>query len=198
MRNLFLTALAVTGLSLGLSAQHETLFNNARVIGAFGGPMWEYGISNGLGTSVGGGGAIVINSFFFGGYGLGSVDFEQLFDEGEVDVLDIGHGGLWFGGTYQPYHLVHLYGSARVGWGAINVDLNDSSLRYRDVDKIFVVTPEIGLELNLTRWFRLAGTVGYRAVSGTNDNRPYKGEDFSGLVGGITLRFGWFGNRRDY
>lgn len=178
-----------------LQAQHETLFNQARVIGAFGGPITEYGLSNDLSTSVGGGGALVINSFFIGGYGLASADFDRLYEEGEVDVLDIGHGGIWLGGTYQPHSLVHLYGSGRLGWGAINIDLDDN-VPYRDLDKIFVMTPEIGVELNITRWFRLAGTVGYRYVTGVNDDRGLKDEDFSGAIAGVTLRFGWFGRRR--
>ena len=119
---LFLAVLLTA--TIGLQAQHETLFNQARVVGAFGGPITEYGLSNNLSTSVGGGGALVINSFFIGGYGLASVDFDQLYEDGEVDVLDIGHGGFWLGGTYQPHRLVHMYGSARLGWGAINIDLN--------------------------------------------------------------------------
>ncbi|MGH1436123.1 MAG: hypothetical protein ACRBG0_16875 [Lewinella sp.] len=190
---LFLAVLLTA--TIGLQAQHETLFNQARVVGAFGGPITEYGLSNNLSTSVGGGGALVINSFFIGGYGLASVDFDQLYEDGEVDVLDIGHGGFWLGGTYQPHRLVHMYGSARLGWGAINIDLNGNT-PYRELDKIFVATPEIGMELNITRWFRLAGTVGYRYVTGVNEDRGLKGEDFSGAVAGVTLRFGWFGRRR--
>lgn len=190
---LFLAVLLTA--TIGLQAQHETLFNQARVVGAFGGPITEYGLSNNLSTSVGGGGALVINSFFIGGYGLASVDFDQLYEDGEVDVLDIGHGGFWLGGTYQPHRLVHMYGSTRLGWGAINIDLNGNT-PYRELDKIFVATPEIGMELNITRWFRLAGTVGYRYVTGVNEDRGLKGEDFSGAVAGVTLRFGWFGRRR--
>jgi hypothetical protein len=178
-----------------LSAQHETLFNQARVVGAFGGPITEYGLGNGLNTSVGGGGALVINSFFIGGYGLASVDFEKLYDNGDVDVLDIGHGGFWLGGTFQPYRLLHVYGSAKLGWGAINIDLNDNT-PYRDLDKIFVATPEIGVELNVTRWFRLAGTVGYRYVTGVSETLGLRDEDFSGAIAAVTLRFGWFGRRR--
>lgn len=179
-----------------LSAQHETLFNQANVIGAFGAPITEYGLRNSLGTSAGGGGALVINSFFIGAYGLGSVDFNQLFDDGRVEVVDIGHGGFWLGGTFQPYRLIHAYGSARIGWGGINIDVDDT-VRYRDLDKIFVVTPEIGLELNVTSWFRVAGTVGYRYVSGINDNNNLRNEDFSGATAAVTLRFGWFGRRRN-
>ncbi|MEZ4985414.1 MAG: hypothetical protein R2795_10315 [Saprospiraceae bacterium] len=49
-----------------LHAQHETLFGNARVVGAFGCSITEFGLRNDIGTSVGGGGALVINSFFLG------------------------------------------------------------------------------------------------------------------------------------
>ncbi|MEL6658041.1 MAG: hypothetical protein AAFP77_16705 [Bacteroidota bacterium] len=191
----FLFATACLFLLGNLQAQHETLFNQARVIGAFGGPITEFGLGNDLNTSVGGGGAIVINSFFIGGYGLAAADFDRLYEEGDLEVLDIGHGGFWFGGTYQPHRLVHLYGSGRIGWGAINIDLDDN-IPYRDLDKIFVMTPELGVELNLTRWFRIAGTVGYRYVSGVNEDRGLKDDDFSGMIAGITARFGWFGHRR--
>ena len=118
-------------------AARDLIQRHTRVVGGFGGPIFEFGLNNNLNTSVGGGGGLVLNNFFIGGYGLGSVDFEQLFEEGEVDVLDIGHGGFWLGGTFQPYRLLHLYGSARVGWGAINVDFDDPQ-PYDELDKIFV------------------------------------------------------------
>ena len=180
-----------------LNAQTETLFKHVRVVGAFGAPITEYGIGNDFNTSVGGGGGIVLNSFFIGGYGLASVDFNQLYEEGDVDVLDIGHGGLWLGGTFKPHKLLHIYGSTRIGWGAMNIEVSEgSSNSYRDLDKVFVITPEIGIEMNVTGWFRVAGTIGYRAVSGTDEINGYKDEDFSGTIGAITLRFGWFGHKR--
>jgi len=82
-----------------------------------------------------------------------------------------------------------------LGWGVINVDFDDN-LPYRDIDKIFVASPEIGLELNLTNWFRVGGTIGYRFVNGANTQFGYKNEDFSGAYIGLTARFGWFGRRR--
>lgn len=175
-----------------LSAQTETLFNRARVVGAFGGPISEFGINNKLNTATGGGFGLVINNFFIGGYGVASVDYEELFNNGEVNVLNMSHGGFWLGSTFQPYRLLHLYGSARLGWGGVDIDLNDNT-RYRDVDKIFVITPEVGVELNITKWMRLAGTVGYRYTTGLDESIGYQDEDFSGLMAGVTLRFGWFG-----
>ena len=56
-------------------AQHETLFSKARVLGGFGGPLLEFGnIKGDYVTSVGGGGGIIIDNFFIGAYGLGSLD----------------------------------------------------------------------------------------------------------------------------
>lgn len=181
-----------------LTAQHESLFGSARVVGAFGAPIMEVGFNNELSTAVGGGAGIVINSIFVGAYGMGSVNFEQLLETGEVDRLDLGHGGLWLGFTVSPHSLLHLYGSGRVGWGVVNVSFNDPGIRYDELDKIFVATPEIGLEMNLARWFRVVGTIGYRYVDGVSENHGFTNEDFSGAVLGLGVRVGWFGNRRNW
>lgn len=180
--------------SLGLFAQHETLFNRAKVVGAFGGPIVEMGLSNELNTSFGGGGGLVLNSFFIGGYGLGSIDFDALLDNGDIDRVEIGHGGFWLGYTLRPDKLLHVYTDARIGWGAVNID--DRINSFSDLDKIFVFTPEIGVELNLTRWFRVGATAGYRMVNGVNEARGFTDEDFSGGVATLHFRFGWFGWRR--
>ncbi len=188
--------LAVMMLSIGtMFAQQETLFKHVRVRGAFGGPITEYSINNDFNTSVGGGGAVVLNNFFIGGYGMASADFNKLYEDGDLKVLDIGHGGFWLGGTFMSRKLVHVYSSVRLGWGAINIELDDT-VPYQDLDKIFVATPEIGIEMNITTWFHIAGTVGYRATTGVNENLGYNNDDFSGMIGAVTLRFGWFGSRR--
>ena len=137
---LMLSAIGIVGFG-----QHETLFNQFKMKGAFGGPIIEYGLRNDLATSVGGGGGIVFNHIFLGAYGMGSVDFNDLVDGSDIEVLDIGHGGLWVGANFPSHKLFHVYGSVRTGWGAINVKFDDID-KYDDVDKIFVVTPEIGLE----------------------------------------------------
>ncbi|MBL7793092.1 MAG: hypothetical protein JNK77_12250 [Saprospiraceae bacterium] len=180
-------------LQANAQAQHETLFNNARVKGGFAAPIVEIGINNQISTSVGGGGGLVIGSAFVGGYGMGSVDFNKLFEDGDVKVAEIGHGGFWLGGTFRPHKVIHLYGSTRIGWGGLDIELEND---VQDVDRIFVFTPELGVELNVTRWFRVAGTAGYRLVNGSNEARGYTDKDFSGWFTGLTFRIGWFGSRR--
>lgn len=178
-----------------LSAQHQTLFNSARLVGAFGGPITEYGINNGLATSAGGGGGLVFSKYFLGAYGMASADFNQIINQGQLSRLDLAHGGAWLGVTHQPWRLLHLYGSARIGWGGLDVQVTNDD--WDDLDAVFVFTPELGAELNITSWFRLAGAVGYRWVQGANKDLGYSNEDFSGAVGVLTMRFGWFGWRRD-
>ncbi len=184
-------------LAAALTAQHETLFNNARVVGGFGGPIVEMGLGNDMTTSVGGGGGVVIDNFFIGGYGLGSIDFEQLVEDDQIDEIELGHGGFWLGYTLSPHRIIHLYTSARLGWGALGIDVSGNSIFPDDSDNVFVVTPEIGLELNVTKWFRVAGTVGYRHLDGVNESRGYDSDDFNGALANLTFRFGWFGWDRD-
>ena len=93
MKKLILLSLC-SFFAASLFAQHETLFNRARVVGAFGAPLVEIGISDNINTSVGGGGGVVIDNFFIGGYGLGSIDFEELFDNDDIESLEIG--SWWF------------------------------------------------------------------------------------------------------
>ena len=177
-----------------LVAQTQTLFNKARVVGGFGAPITEIGLDKDYNTSIGGGGGLIINSFFIGGYGMASLDFDELLQEdGDVDNIELAHGGLWLGFSVPSQKLLHVYGSARIGWGAL--DIATDNQQFNDLDQIFVFTPEAGIELNVTRWFRLAGTVGYRYLSGTNESADYSDDDFRGTFAGITMRFGGFGNR---
>jgi len=175
-----------------LTAQEETLFNKARIIGAFGAPIVQYSFhGDDVTTSVGGGGALIIDNFFIGGYGIGTVN-EDIFDD--IDRIELAHGGFWLGATYPSNKLVHLYSSVRVGWGGVDIELDNDPDSF---DGVFVVEPEAGLELNVFKFFRIAATVGYRYVDGINEsNSGLDKNAFNGFIGGLTFRFGGFGHRR--
>jgi hypothetical protein len=67
----------------------------------------------------------------------------------------------------------------------------------------FVATPELGFELNITRFFRIAATAGYRIVAGISEVNftdaqgnlieKINNSDFSSPMGALTFKFGWFG-----
>jgi len=172
-----------------LSAQQETLFDEFDIRGAFGGPILEISSINGeVGADVGGGGALIINNFFLGGYGMGT-DYPQM----ELDGIDYDiryrHGGFWLGYTHNDLRAVHLYSSVRIGWGKAQLR-NDGDTEFED--QHFTLTPELGIELNLTDWFRISFTGGYRWVNGVNVLPGLDNEDFSSPVGIINFRFGGF------
>jgi len=180
--------------------QVETLFNRARVVGAFGAPIAEFSQYKGdYITSSGGGGGLIIDDFFIGGYGMGSVNIDQFFDGNQEIEMDMGHGGFWLGYTYRSHKIVHVFASAKLGWGGIDIRIDEDNFEAND--NIFVASPEVGLELNVFRWFKIAGAVGYRSVSGVDNITGQSNSDFSGMTGTLTFRLGGFGDwkraRRD-
>lgn len=175
--------------------QTETLFGKADSFGGFGGPMIEFSNINGtLVGDVGGGGALIINDFFFGGYGFGN-DAASVEFEGQNYDIDFGQGGLWFGYVYKQNKLVHLYSSFKVGWGSADLKI-DGDKKFGD--NLLALSPELGVEFNITDWFKLGITGGYRMVSGLEDLPVLTSDDFTGATGGITFRFGGFGDYQNY
>lgn len=182
-----------------LGQRDETLFSKAGRGGLFGSPITEYfNFPEGPGTSTGGGGALIAGDFFFGGYGLVSVDYATRLFENQFRTLDISHAGLWVGYTPLLHKVVHPFLSVKAGWGEVRAIPTDSPpAGPAFTDRIFVVTPEAGIELNVFRWFRIAGTLTWRQVQDL-DATPLLGEDdLSGLAGTLTLRFGFFGRNKN-
>lgn len=179
------------------SAQQETLFGkvNEDEIGAFGSPILEIGPINGQTSGyVGGGGALVIRGFFIGGYGIGTSFADTEINGARYDIK-LKHGGLWFGYAPVQYKVIHPYSSLRIGWGKSQL------LRGDDADfseRNFVLTPELGLELNVFDFLKIAFTGGYRWVSGVDNLPGLNNEDFSNFMGGITFRIGGFGGYDDW
>lgn len=179
-------------LTLSAFAQQETLFDDLDIRGAFGGPIIEVGSINGeVGADVGGGGALIINNFFLGGYGMGTSYPDALLDNQPYNIR-FKHGGLWLGYTVREYKAVHLYSSVKIGWG--NAQLRRGG-EAEYTEQHFVLTPEVGIELNLFDWFKLGLTGGYRLVNGINVLPGLSNQDFSSPVGILTFRFGGFAGR---
>jgi hypothetical protein len=195
-------AACLLALPLGAQTEEQTLFKKATAVGGFGGPTFSYGkIAGRHGYGAGGGGGVVLDNFFLGAHGQSEMfDIQGL--NPNFGTLALGYGGLWLGYTAPTRKAVHLFGSLKVGGGAVGYssgrwwdDFDDTEFDDFD-DVIFVLTPEAGVELNLFHWFRLAGTVGYRFVDGYRGVPGLRQQDLNAPVWGLTMRFGWFGHRR--
>lgn len=178
-------------LTLPLFAQQETLFDDFDIRGGFGGPLVEIGSINGeVGADVGGGGALLINNFFLGGYGMGTSYPDYRVNNRDYNI-QFKHGGFWLGYAFKEYKIVHFYSSVKIGWGKARLR-RDGETDYSDSH--FALTPELGLEINLFDWCKMGLTGGYRLVNGINSLPGLKNEDFNSPVGIITFRFGGFGD----
>lgn len=72
MRNLLIAVSFLTACTLQ-AQRHQTIFGDLNVVGAFGSPIVEISSINGESISdVGGGGALILEDFFIGWYGLGN------------------------------------------------------------------------------------------------------------------------------
>ncbi len=175
----------------------NTLAGSARIKGGFGGPFFVYGqIENHHGGGAGGGGAFIINDFFLGGYGQGET-FGQHVVNGLNYDLGLSQGGLWIGYVWPSRRMVHGFGSFKAGYGAATLERNprngepDSG---GDIeDNVWVISPEIGVEVNIAHWMRAAITGGYRWVNGVSKLPYFTDDDYKSPVLGLTLRFGNFG-----
>jgi len=192
MKHIF-TICLVLGLYLPLSAQ-ETLINHHIRVGGFGAPIIELSDLDGtFGASFGAGGGVMIEHFFIGAYGLGSThSILADIDADEYDVT-LAHGGIWTGFDLTPWKLIHVTTSFRAGWGVLLFGLDNDFGDYDFDDHIFTLTPELGIEVNVTRFFKIAATCGYRWIRDV-DVIPFEGDEFDSFTGSLVFKIGDFNN----
>ncbi|GAB5539882.1 MAG: hypothetical protein Salg2KO_19850 [Salibacteraceae bacterium] len=159
----------------------------------FGGLMGEISLVKDRAVySMGGGGGLLINQkVFIGGYGIGNIMDDPIFNyKGTPVNLEMGHGGLWFGYLFNPKRTVHFGLSGRAGWGGIGA-VNSAGNRLAN-DDIFVLTPQADLQINILPFMKFNLSAGYRAVLGAN-NDFMNSNDLSSPIGLVGFYFGWFG-----
>lgn len=145
-----------------------------------------------LAFSNGGGGGILVNDkFFIGGFGLGTVNnLKYNYADGSSSEIDLGYGGIWAGYHFKPMSAIHFAADLKLGWGELGIDDYDGFGRYYS-DNIFAINPGISAELNITPWMRLAIGGGYRLFMGTN-NDFISDTDLSTPNVSASFKFGWF------
>lgn len=187
-------ALLFSGTALFAQQTQQTLLGHSRIRGGFVSPMFSWSQANNkTGLGAGGGLGVVFDDFFVGFFGMG-----ETFERPKVGTTQLAHGygGLWLGYSPSSHKLLHLYTSLKIAGGSVGTtdfehdwdfdpDLHDAT---------FVFIPEAGLELNVARWMRMSGTVGYRFVNGFEGWGPYGKKDLNAPVFNLTLRLGWFGH----
>ncbi len=201
-----LKAIVLTFFICGISfAQEETLISGPVESGGFGGPVVKFsGVSDKFAVFAGGYGGWLINHTFMiggGGYGLANTiragrTAQIYYGTGDNLRMQFGYGGLVLEYIGLPNNLVHYTISTLVGAGGVNYDYINNYMNvyfdgYDHNSPCFVLEPNVGLELNVTPFFRINAGVGYRLVRGT-DLIGISDADLSDFSGYLTLKFGKF------
>lgn len=181
--SLFTLAFLLTATSL--SAQRErTLLGDLDLTGAWGGVTYNYSGYGDDGAYIRGGyGGLEFGNEFFLGYGGWRIkDDVRLPETGRN--FELRHGGFVMAYTPNSFKAIHPRLSLILGPGRVEVD----GLR----DRIFVVQPAAGVELNLFQVFRLGIEGGYRYAGNVAiDGIDLESEDVSAFFIQIEARFGF-------
>jgi hypothetical protein len=137
------------------------------------------------------------------GIGLGAMGFinEYHYDANfEKDVfLTGGYGGLYLEPILMPRMPIHLSFPTLFGVGGISYVSNDMNFNdnfIEDSEAFLIIEPSAELELNLTKFFRLAFGVSYRLPTsfdlGLSGSQVATAQSLKGFGYGITLKLGKF------
>jgi hypothetical protein len=195
-RILLFTMIMATGLSaFSQEKEFQTIFDNRDVrISGMGGPFMQFtSVAGEFGHMMGGGGAVMLNNFFFGGYGLGLTNaIPDYVNQNPSDRLTLGHGGFWLGYSLFGDKSIHFTFSSMIGWGEFGV-MQDYGTYPFIRDKIFLLSPTVEVELNLTRYFRIGAGASYNLYTMVDQNlHGYSNGDLSAPGGFLSFKFGWF------
>lgn len=166
--------------------QERTLVSEDFHSGGFGGPVVKFSeVADKFAVFAGGRGGWIINhTFVIGGGGYGLANDVRLSDSIVGRDIEFGYGGLELEYINSSNSLVHFTAYMLIGGGGLSGTVLEE-------ESVFVLEPALSAEINITKFFRLNGGVGYRWVSAV-DNPGYDSSDFSALCGQLTAKFGAF------
>jgi hypothetical protein len=215
---LFFILSLFTGM-MQLYAQQEeettkSILSDKTILSGFGSPFVEFSsINNQFAVCIGGGGALMIDhTFFIGGYFEG-IATNHYMDDLKIIVniedpkISFEHGGIWMGYVFKPKKAVHGGLSMKLGWGEIDLEGDEydvpPNVDYDFRDRIFSIIPQVEVEFNMTKWFKINLGAGYRFVTGIdayylvdgNQVDFYDKGDFNSFVGTVALIFGGPGKK---
>jgi len=168
----------------------ETIFNKPEKIRGYLGPIINITTLDGENAYMQGfnAAAIINDHLIVGFYNLNLEN--NIFsnnDEYVGDILDFEHRGLLLGYIFMPKKAIHFSASLQTGRGYI--DMYNESI---DDKNVFILTPGIEAEFNITKFFRIGIGANYRFAMEVDQFDNYDNEDFSAPGGFVSFKFGWF------
>lgn len=177
---------------------YNTVFSEDVNITGFGGPLLNFSrVTDNFAFFMGGGGAILFNdNLYFGGYGSGMtnrIEIDSAVYSG--NFIGFANGGLWAGYVFNGNKVIHPSFSLMLGWGSVTIANEFGYIK--ELDPVYVITPGLGFEINVSDFLRIDAGINYRYVTGINE-LSFEDEEFSDFGAHITLKIGWFKEMPEY
>lgn len=178
--------------------QISTIFQKKRSNGAYGALSLGYSQIDGKDAfSMSMRGSWIINHSF--AIGLGGTSFVNDVNNRDWRTNNLeyrlagSYGGLYLEPILAPYSPLHISIPVLLGVGAVSKVENDHDWNFDDNYSagFLVFEPAVELELNMTRHFRLAATIGYRFTSKI-DLLNVESDAMEGANVGLIMKFGRF------
>ncbi|MDY6799745.1 MAG: hypothetical protein SVU94_00815 [Bacteroidota bacterium] len=197
MKKIALSLLLILSAGMILAQENdnmETIFNKPKKIRGYLGPIINITTLDGENAYMQGfnAAAIINDHLIVGFYNLNLEN--NIFsnnDEYIGDILDFEHRGLLLGYTFMPKKAIHFSASLQTGRGNIEI-YNEFWDEWTEDKNIFILTPGIEAEFNITKFFRIGVGANYRFAMDVDQFENYDNNDFSAPCGFISFKFGWF------
>lgn len=177
--------------SFALTAQHVILETTPKnKVYAFGGAIAEIAVDPHAGIAVGGLGGVAVGDFMFGGFGMTAYYNRVNLEKFSYDK-SISYGGLFTAYTLFAEEEAHLFANIRLGQGKVHLKSQENT--GLDIsDNIYVLNPEVGMEVNVSSWAKFIISASFRWVNGVDQGLGMTNADFENYAVGMTFRFGKF------
>jgi hypothetical protein len=177
---------------------NKTLLSGKLHNGGYGAPVVKVtSLAGQAGVLVGGRGAWVIgHSFTLGGAGYGLPTRVEAPEEARGSAtktaLALGYGGFQVGYIFLPREIVHFSGALLIGGGGVAVlDRSQAEWQAMHSAAVFVLEPEVAVEVNITPLIRGSVLFSYRYM-GDSTIPGLSASALSGPSAGAMLAFGSF------
>jgi hypothetical protein len=173
--------------------QQETLLKGIVHNSGYGGPGLKFSaIGDDFALFAGAlGGWTIERTFTIGGAAYVLVNRIEAADIGDNYNNSMGYGGLLLEYSPKSDKLVHYSLSSLVGVGLFDFRKKGTKTDLGTYDTFLVIEPDIHIELNISKYFRLATGLGYRMAMGVGKD-GVSNEDLSDFSYNLILKIGFF------
>ncbi len=167
--------------------------DTATHVTGMGGPIFGFSSIHGnFAFFMGGAGGMVIHDVTIGVFGLGQTT--QVTDWTSPDrYISMSCGGIWLGYAFWAKSRFHPSVDVLAGIGSVSTFYKNSYTgNNSDRNRVYFITPRIGVEFNASDYIRISVGAEYRSIGFMKPNDYYSNADFSSPGAFITMKIGGF------